>query len=619
MSLNVRLELAHSMVSHRAGGAGKGIDMLLAHGENVRQPPLSSLVGGHDMRACRFLTAAILLFSAAPLWAEEAADAFNKLYGEELNRVAATPSPADDIALAKQLLQDATKIGKQPELLAVLCEKAYELAAKDASGHPTAKAALDLLAEKVPQKKTECLQKGAALYQKQYATAHGDAKTKAGEKVITALSTLAEAEAAELDVDDAAASLRQAIAIATAIKSANKAILQSQLDNLLPQQKIEKQIAALKAKLDADPKDEASRKEIVRLCLVEMDNPAEAAKFVNDSLDEPTRKYVPAAAKPLEEAPEAACKDLGEWYRGLADQASAPAGKGAMLRRAQGYYQRFLDIHKAEDVARGAATLTLKKIEDALAKLDSAAKSKYGAPSLVLDLGNGATMKVVLIRPGKFMMGSPDSEGARDGDEGPQREVTISKPYYIGAAEVTQEQYVAVMGTNPSARKEPTNPVDNVSWNDARDFCRKLSEKTRMRARLPTEAEWEYACRAGSKTRFCFGDAETGLAEYAWYNVNSGARSQPVAQKKPNTWGLYDMYGNMSEPCSDRFGLYTPGPAVDPQGPASGSYHVMRGGAFGGGSWSCRSASRAGSGWFPDYHNGAYGVRVVIVCSAQGR
>jgi hypothetical protein len=132
---------------------------------------------------------------------------------------------------------------------------------------------------------------------------------------------------------------------------------------------MEKQLAALKEKLEAKPDDAAARKELVRLYLVELDNPAEAAKFVDEGLDEATRKYVPAAAKPLEEAPELACRELGEWYRGLADQAQTAAGKGAMLRRAQVYYERFLNTHPADDLARATATLTLKRIQDALAKL----------------------------------------------------------------------------------------------------------------------------------------------------------------------------------------------------------------------------------------------------------
>jgi formylglycine-generating enzyme required for sulfatase activity len=200
---------------------------------------------------------------------------------------------------------------------------------------------------------------------------------------------------------------------------------------------------------------------------------------------------------------------------------------------------------------------------------------------LTLDLGGGVTMKMVLIRPGKFMMGSPDSEQGRGGNEGPQHEVVISKPFYMGVTEVTQAQYEAVMGTNPSNFKGATNPVETVSWDDATEFCKKLSEKTRQAVRLPTEAEWEYACRAGTATAFSFGDSDSALGDYAWYTSNSGSTTHPVGQKKPNSWDLYDMHGNVEEWCADWWGPYPKGPVTDPSGPATASgARVLRGGSW---------------------------------------
>jgi len=542
-----------------------------------------------NLRACSALTAVLL---ACPLvvLADEAADTFNKLYGDDLKRVAATPSPADDVALAKQLLEAAGKVTNQPDFLALLCEKACELAIKDPTGYSTAKAAAELLAANVPEKKVESLQKIAAMYQHAYTTARVDARARAGEALIESLKVLANAQIAAEDADGAGATLKQALAVATAIKSESKAAVQAQLAGLTSQQQIEKQIAALKAKLDADPKDAASRKELVRLYVVELNTPAEAAKFIDETLDDATRKYVPAAAKLVEDAPEAACMELGDWYKGLADQAAAPASKGAMLERAKAYYARFVDLHKVDDVARAGATLMLKKIDDALAKLGPAPKPKSSPASVTLDLGNGVTMKLVLIRPGTFVMGSPDSEQGRVSKEGPQHQVTISKPFYMGVTEVTQAQYEAVMGTNPSAFKGPANPVENVSWNDAVLFCRKLSEKTGKTFRLPTEAEWEYACRAGTKTRFSFGDAESVLGDYVWYKSNSGGKTHPVGQKKSNAWGLYDMLGNVWEWCADWYGPYSSEALVDPQGAGSGGDRVLRGGAGDGGAG--RSAVR---------------------------
>jgi formylglycine-generating enzyme required for sulfatase activity len=558
--------------------------------------------------ARRLTLAAILLAGSLPVLADEAADTFNKLYADDLKRVAATPAPADDVALAKQLLEAAGKAANQPAFLALLCEKACELAIKDPTGYPTAKAATELLVAGVPEKKVEALQKFAAVYQRSYATARAEAKAKAGEALLEAFNALADAQAAAEDVDGAIAALKQAIAVATSIKSESKAALQAQLAVLVAQQQAEKQIAALKAKLDANPKDAASRKELVRLYLVELNNPAEAAKFVDETLDEATRKYVPAAAKPIEAAPEMACTQLGDWYRGLADQAMAPASKGAMLCRAQAYYQRFLGLHTAADMDRTAATLTLKKIDDALAKLGPAAVGMPGSSSLTLDLGNGVTMKLVLIRPGKFVMGSPDSEKGREPKESPQHEVIITKPFYMGVTEVTQAQYEAVMGTNPSDFKGPTNPVDKVSWADAVEFCRKLSEKTGKTFRLPTEAEWENACRAGGKTRFSFGDSESVLGDYAWCGSNSGGKTHPVGQKKPNAWGLYDMHGNVWEWCADCYGPYSNEASTDPQGPGSGGARVLRGG-----SWAYddadgfRCAFRGDRG--PAYRDGSGGFR----------
>jgi formylglycine-generating enzyme required for sulfatase activity len=528
----------------------------------------------------RLALAVLLLVGPVPAFADEAADTFNKLYGEDLKRVAATPLPADDVALAKQMLEDAKKAADQPAFLVLLCEKAYELAAKGASGYATAIAAMDLLAEKVPKKKVECLENSAALYQKQYAAARGEAKAKAGEHAITALSALAEAQAAAGDADAAGLTLRQAITVATAIKSDTKAALQARIEKLAPRRKAEKQIEAIQAKLDADPKDEASREELVRLWLVEMDNPAEAAKFLDESLDDVTRKYVPAAAKPIEDAPEVACMELGDWYKGLADQAATPPSKGIMLRRAQAYYERFLLLHPAADLARTAATLTLKRVADALAKLGPAGEDKSNPSSLILSLGKGVPMKLVLIRPGKFMMGSPDSEQGRGPKEGPQHEVTISKPFYMGVTEVTQAQYEVVMGTNPSRFQGPMNPVEKVSREDAMAFCRKLSEKTGKTVRLPTEAEWEYACRAGTKTRYSFGDSDRTLGDYAWYKGNSEDKPHPVGRKKPNAWGLYDMHGNVWEWCAGWYGNYSGGASTDPQGLGSVGDIWFRGGSW---------------------------------------
>ena len=235
------------------------------------------------------------------------------------------------------------------------------------------------------------------------------------------------------------------------------------------------------------------------------------------------------------------------------------------------------------------------------------------AKEITLDLGNNVTLKLAIIPSGKFMMGSPETEMDRFADEGPQHEVTISKPFYMGATEVTQEQYEAVMSKNPSNFKGAQNPVEQMSWDDAVEFCKKLSAKTGKSVTLPTEAQWEYACRAGSKTRFYYGDDNdyTNLGDYAWYGKNSDNKTHPVGQKKPNAWGLYDMNGNVWQYCSDWYAdSYANANKTDPTGPASGAHRVVRGGSWINGPFSCRSAYRAGAP--PDERSSNIGFRVVV-------
>jgi len=173
-----------------------------------------------------------------------------------------------------------------------------------------------------------------------------------------------------------------------------------------------------------------------------------------------------------------------------------------------------------------------------------APSTAYPAPAepvyMTLALSGGVTMKMVLIRPGKLT-----------GDaEHPINYTQIISEHYMGVTEVTQAQYEAIMGTNPSQFKDPTNPVEGVSLDDATEFCKRMSEKTGKEVRLPWTAEWEYACRAGTQTVFSFGDDESELGEYAWYLGNSDGRTHAVGQKKPNSWGLYDMHGNVLEWCA---------------------------------------------------------------------
>ena len=211
---------------------------------------------------------------------------------------------------------------------------------------------------------------------------------------------------------------------------------------------------------------------------------------------------------------------------------------------------------------------------------------------LAFDLGGGVKMEFVLIRPGSFMMGSDKGSP----EEKPVHKLAITKPFFLGKHEVTQAQYQAVMGANPAHFKgDDTLPVEMISWNNCQEFLKKLNEKIPGKEfRLPTEAQWEYACRAGSTTDFFFGDDESLVDQYAWNYNNGEEKTHLVGVKKPNAWGLYDMHGNVWEWCQDFYGgkYYETSPAEDPKGPQTGPLHVLRGGSWDLVPKACRSFCR---------------------------
>lgn len=238
-----------------------------------------------------------------------------------------------------------------------------------------------------------------------------------------------------------------------------------------------------------------------------------------------------------------------------------------------------------------------------------------------IDLGAGVQLKLVTIPAGKFLMGSPKGDVGAAYNESDrhksndyyQHEVTLTKDFQLGATEVTQAQYRQVIGRNPSVFKGDNLPVDNVSWDDAVKFCQLLSVRIGKTVRLPTEAEWEYACRAGTATRYFFGvDTDHAeLADHAWYEANSARQTHPVGRKKPNPWGLYDMGGNVWEWCSDRFnGPYEDKTVTDPQGAKGGDTRVLRGGCWETGPLGTRSANRGGV--IPTRGTSRFGFRIVV-------
>jgi formylglycine-generating enzyme required for sulfatase activity/serine/threonine protein kinase len=262
-----------------------------------------------------------------------------------------------------------------------------------------------------------------------------------------------------------------------------------------------------------------------------------------------------------------------------------------------------------------------------------------------LPLVNSIGMKLAPIPPGKFLMGSPDDEAGREAHEGPQHEVVITRPFYIGVYNVTVGQFKAFVKEkgyqteaetsggayrlfpdgdwkndpeanwqNPGFEQTDDHPVVCVSWYDAKAFCDWLSDKEGKQYALPTEARWEHSCRAGSRTKFSFGDDDQELVQYAWYNANAQMKTHPVGQKKPNAWGLYDMHGNVWQWTADWYGgdYYQKSPKEDPPGPSAGGSRVLRGGDWYGVAGDCRAARRRGL-HAPSGRNTHIGFRVVLL------
>lgn len=230
------------------------------------------------------------------------------------------------------------------------------------------------------------------------------------------------------------------------------------------------------------------------------------------------------------------------------------------------------------------------------------------------DFTNSIGMVFALIPAGTFKMGEdPALHNEGKDDERLQHEVIITKPFYIGIHEVTQKQWQDIMGNNPSEHKGENNPVDSVSWNDAQEFIKRLNVREgHDRYRLPTEAEWEYAARGGTNTRYFWGNDQSKLVDHAWVTANANGTTHPVGMKKANAFGLYDTSGNVREWVNDWYdnNYYSHSPKIDPRGPASGYGRAYRGGSKDGAEFPTRSSYR----WreTPDTKVQNLGFRIVM-------
>jgi formylglycine-generating enzyme required for sulfatase activity len=340
------------------------------------------------------------------------------------------------------------------------------------------------------------------------------------------------------------------------------------------------------------------------------------------------------------------------WFQLLMGDLTRPAPGGRRwidALRKRGMSDAAIDLlsscveHEPADRPEDAGALASQLQELASAERPSQAVGSTVAPSPAKpepksvaqtpqEIVNSIGMRLKLIPTGEFLMGSPNSDKDAYDDEKPQHRVRITRPFYLGIYPVTQREYMEAMKTNPSHFKDrERHPVENVFWLNAAAFCNALSQKEGLKPfyaiwedaveirdwngpgyRLPTEAEWEYACRAGSETRFGFGDDEKGLGEYAWYSANSDRQTHPVGQKKPNAFGLYDVHGNVWEWCWDGYAAdyYKSSPVDDPRGPVGASYRVIRGGSWGYNPRLCRSAVRL---WYgPGNCNDNLGFRLAL-------
>jgi len=262
------------------------------------------------------------------------------------------------------------------------------------------------------------------------------------------------------------------------------------------------------------------------------------------------------------------------------------------------------------------AALVLAAIALLAAAPSGGPRDAPGAPKPGHAVANSVGMKMVYVPAGEFHMGSASGEKGHEYDETRHR-VKISRPFRMSATEVTQAQWKAVSGRRRGRFRGDHLPVEQVSWKDAVAFCRTLSKTEGRTYRLPTEAEWEWACRAGSPGAFALRSGASGsktgekLDDLAWYDDNSRETTHPVAARKPNAWGLYDVHGNVAEWCADWYAAaYPAGPVTDPTGPAEGKARVVRGGSFASLARGCRSASR--SSHPPAYQMPSVGFRVVM-------
>jgi formylglycine-generating enzyme len=522
-------------------------------------------------------------------------------------------------AKAAKLLETSKVLTAQPKICTAVLEKAIEFGLKfpaTSAGCRTASDALDLLKTVSPDRADEWILKRVDVCAAVYRTARTPAdKAPAGRELLTALMTAAKIHEKDGDWKAAARSYRQAVPVNAQAKAGMADELRAKLDAVSHRATMTAKAAQYAASIKQDPAKTTARVMLLKLLVVDLNDPGRAVEYLNDDVNKTWLTCVPLAAKGIDDLAEAACMALGVWYHKELAKTAAPKSKSVLLQRAKEYYRKFVELHAKADMQTSRATVAIANIEKELAQLNAPPAMRLsgaGSKTFSISMGKGVTMKLRRMPGGKFMMGKRKTSKARHKDEAPQHAVMISKGFYIGVTEVTQSQYHVVTGKAPSNFKAPGNPVEQVSWDEASAFCRMLSKRTSLAVRLPTEAQWEYACRAGSTTDFSFGSDNDALAAYAWYSINCGEKTHKVALKKPNPAGLYDMHGNVWEWCRDWYDskFYRGEKNVDPENTTQGKSRVIRGGSWKNPSDASRSTSRDKES--PDKRRSKIGFRIVI-------
>ena len=530
----------------------------------------------------------------AGAWAETPEEAFEAWFGQEARTVAEAGGARESILLARKVL-DRAKGLSDGALCSLLCHRAHALALEHQrkadmkvrlDGYHEADRAVAVLRKVAPDRTGEADELELKTLNLRYRLAPVEADTAyyrraktyvpvkgrwgAGDDVIDKLVSMGGVLMGRHKAGEAEKLFRRASAIAQLIRSPRKAEIVRRQREAIARRAVDERAEALREKLGKDPTDAAAAKALLEIALVHWGNASEALKLLDRAEPgEPLKTYLPLAAGSPKNVDPDVWGELGRWYGSLGVQAG-PHARKRMVRYALWCYSKFLVKQRKRDGLYLKMRLERERLLKEYRRLEAQLRPGPNPPvPLELTLPGGVWMHVVPIEPGTFVMGEETGKYTPD----PKHRVTITRPYYIGRTEVTWRQYRALVPGEAIAEKDLDRPAAPLTWHEVAEFCRRMALAVKKPVRLPTEAEWEYACRAGSTTRFCYGDEIEHLGAYAW-TVDSSPynKCQPVRLKRPNAFGLYDMHGNAAEWCQDWHVHYTQytwrkKPVTDPRGP----------------------------------------------------